>query len=659
MSGTQASKKPLNTGRELLFRSIDELNKFGHGDVGGNVSKYPTVVVFLGSKASEYFEQVKQPLDDNWNNAMHLEYLQVYPSGDGFACKKLVRNEDDPTQADWSEELDDFAGALNDSVVTMLGKDEKVFSDSSAVKFDFILDATEEKGHGYYELYRDLKCIINITKFKTLYLMIDQNPANVKASDHLLQEILNDEKLDSPNVYLISNQQKNKKFLLKDRIWLNYRLIANLIILAANKNFTGTNYALNIGIKTVSYAIVPKPTDQIGEVAMDTLLNEMYNMESRRYVQDGQTWTVARFKERIGMDVDNTIEMANNLLIEVFSTASAFRADAVYYLPYTTDKDLDELQKDKSYNLKMIDARCSGAASAYINCNCKQPILDYFEKEDRPACVRRDIKNFLMSRFNFFELQQLRDLRGEITQCILQPVTRMAAMPADIRAAFEIQAKRESKELFYQMYKNVLAEVINDLLDEVEAYDQNYKQICREMRNERIGNGDEEQSIEEFYQRVVRDYITEKQNFSQGPAFPRVFNMDLDKAGILQEILNQYCEMIKWKTVFSLDFEQEIKERSEHLNAVAQMGFVQSELIKQIEGSMRLNNVIGLQAMKQATYYLINDQAEYAAKLRSASGYATGDYLLFNLNRTDCIEQLEIYLLQDTKLIHLLDDEEM
>ncbi len=659
MSTPQANRKPLNTGRELLFRSIDALNSFGHGDVGGNVSKYPAVVVFLGEKSCEYLEQVKQPLDDNWNNAMHLEYLNIYPKGDSFACKKLVRDEDDPTTADWSEEIDDYEEALNTAVVTMLGKDEKVFSDSSAVKFDFILDATEEKGLAFYTLFRDLKCYINITKFKSLYLMLDQNPSNVKKSDELLQFILHDDQLDSPNIYLISNQQRNKKFLLNDRIWMNYRLIANLIILAGNKNFTGTNFALSIGIKTVSYAIVPKPTDQIGEVSVDTLLNEMYNMERNRFVTTAQPWSVARFRDRIGMDMDNTIEEANNLLINLVSNGMGFNSEAVYYLPYTTDRDLADLQKEKNYSIKAIDGRCYGAATAYVNMYCKQPIINFFEANDRHTQVRQELKAFLLSRFNYFELQQLRELRSEIIQCILLPVTRKAAQPADIRAAFDIQAKRETKELFYNMYKEALAESLNTIFDEIDRFEQDYNQICKEMRNERIANGDEEATIEHYYQAVVRDYINEKQNYARGMAFPAVFNLELNKQGMLEAIFGEYCEMIKREKVFALDFEQEIKERSDKLSATEQQSFVQSELINQIEGSMRLNNVIEFQEMKLATYYLINDKAEYAARLRNDNGYAIGDYLLFNLNRTDCIEQMEIYLIPDTKLIHLLSSEDL
>ena len=657
MSGTTANKKSLNSGRELLYRSIDKLNEFGHGEVGGNVSKYPTVVVFMGSKSSEYFNQVKQPLDDNWNNAMHLEYLNVYLKGDDFVCRKLIRDEDDPSVAEWSEELDSFEEALNEAVVTMLGKGEKVFSDTSSMKFDFILDATEETGFELYNLYRDIKCHINLTKFKSLYLMIDQNPSYVKLSDKLLQYVLHDEKLNSPNVYIISNQQKNKTMLLADRIWKNYRLIANLIILGGNKNFSGTNHALTIGFKTVSYAIVPKPTDEIGEVSIDALLNKMYEMEQKRF-SSVQPWTIQRFKERIGMGVDNSIASANDLLNRLMSNSSNFRAEAVLYLPYSTDRDLDDLQRERSYGLKVIDSRCFGAASAYINCVCKKPVIDYFEKDDRREAIREELRKFILSCFNFFELQQLKDIRGEILDCIIQPTIVKAAMPSDIVSAFDIQAKRETNMLFYTLYKEILAEVMKDIFNKIDAFDEIYSLIRREMKNERIGNGDEDPSIEKYYQTIVGEYITDKENYSSGLAFPKVFNPDLNKQELLDAIYDEYCEMVRDRRVYALDFEKEIKERSERLSDIEQQTFVKSELINQIEGSMRLNNIIEFQEMKLVTYYLINNKADYAARLKGDSGYSNGDYLLFNLNRTDCIEQLEIYSIPNTSLIHLLDNEE-
>ncbi len=57
--------------------------------------------------------------------------------------------------------------------------------------------------------------------------------------------------------------------------------------------------------------------------------------------------------------------------------------------------------------------------------------------------------------------------------------------------------------------------------------------------------------------------------------------------------------------------------------------------------------------MKTSCFYMVNEKAEYAKNLKNAEGNDR-DYLLFNLNRTDCIEQIEIYDILSPEDIHLV-----
>ena len=80
---------------------------------------------------------------------------------------------------------------------------------------------------------------------------------------------------------------------------------------------------------------------------------------------------------------------------------------------------------------------------------------------------------------------------------------------------------------------------------------------------------------------------------------------------------------------------------------------VSRELKKKLDGSIRLKNPVKVSMMKTSCFYMVNEKAEYAKNLKNAEGNDR-DYLLFNLNRTDCIEQIEIYDILSPEDIHLV-----
>ena len=62
--------------------------------------------------------------------------------------------------------------------------------------------------------------------------------------------------------------------------------------------------------------------------------------------------------------------------------------------------------------------------------------------------------------------------------------------------------------------------------------------------------------------------------------------------------------------------------------------------------------------VKVSCYYLISENAKYASNLRQSDSNGR-DYTLFpKLNRTDSIEQMEIYNISNPELIRLTREEE-
>lgn len=684
-------KVSVRNASELLKNAYDTLDALRTGGAGGNAAKYPIVIIFMGKNTVEFLQDVKQPLDDNWLNAPQLEYLHLEKTADGFSCKSLVRNEDDILDVKWSEESISFDKAMSDAVVRMLGSEDRSFSESDGgVKFDFILDATDDDALDLYRLYRDYELSMAITQFKTLYFMIDQTPSEITKSETMLQKVIHDDEVkservgDSRNIYLISNMQKNNDMLLKGKgLWKNYRLIANIIILGGNRGSnTESNIALSAGIKTAAYAIIPKPISDISKVLVDEIIGQTYEMEKKRFAD---IITVEDFAKRIGLADDGTMGMAEALFSDVilgdirqvkplYEYVPYIKLDNVYqsdgvnklnsaarmldYLPYRDVNSLKEIKKNGIQSIALIDRETYGAASAYIQCNFKRQIEEFFAAEGRKEQIVAELMEALLKIFNYFEFKHLEEYRQDIIDRIERNLFIQATGNRDANAAFKNIVKTEAQIFFYEKYKKCLVDAFKRLLDLSDEYTEMYQNIHRDVAN--LRSPDEDSSIREYYGGRVRSYIDIQQtNHREGVAFSKIFDVRNNKQQLLGAFYEMFDEYVSEDKFFRSNFEEEFQKRYSDLSPGEQIKAVSEGLIKQITGSMRLKNIIEINASKLATYYLVNANAEYAKRLREDKGYSEGKYILYNLNRTDCIEQLEIYKIEDVDYIHLVKNSDM
>lgn len=689
----KAKKKEVNVrnANELLKNAYDTLDALRTGGAGGNTAKYPIVIIFMGKSSVEFLKDVKQPLDDNWLNAPQLEYLHLEKTADGFSCKPLLRNEDDVLDVKWSEESISFDKAMSDAVVKMLGSEDRSFSESDGgVKFDFILDATDDDALDLYRLYRDYELSMAITQFKTLYLMIDQTPSEIMKSETMLQKVVHDDEAkservgDNRNIYLISNMQKNNDMLLKGRgLWKNYRLIANIIILGGNRGSnTESNIALSAGIKTAAYAIIPKPITDISRVTMDELIGQAYEMESARF---SGAITVESFARRIGLADDGTMGMAEALFEDVILgdirqvkklydyipyidpgvmrnsdgiNKINYAAGVLDYLPFRDVNTLKDIKKNGIPSLMLIDRETYGAASAFINCNFKKHIDEFFTAEGRREIIVEELMETLLRIFNFFEFRNVIDYRQDIVDRIERNLFLQNSGARDANYAFKNIVRSEAQIFFYEKYKKCLAEAVKRLIDLSEEYVEMYQSIHKDVYN--LRSPEEDSSIREYYKGRVRAYIDSQQSINrESVAFRKVFDVRNDRQTLLNALYEMFDEYVTEDKFFRSNFEEEFQKRYSDLSPTEQIKAVSEGLIKQITGSMRLKNIIEINATKLATYYLVNANAEYAKRLREDKGYSEGKYNLYNLNRTDCIEQLEIYKIEDVDYIHLVKNSDM
>ena len=207
-----------------------------------------------------------------------------------------------------------------------------------------------------------------------------------------------------------------------------------------------------------------------------------------------------------------------------------------------------------------------------------------------------------------------------------------------------------AKKLYYDKIKEIMAEEVEKLVNASLQFEELYRECEEEVQRERVITGDESESVEKTYRNIVKDFIQER--YSKEAGFQEIFSVDVDKNSLLAAIWKAFLDLIQ-KEVYRYDFEKEVDSRIDRMNDEERHIFVSRELKKKLDGSIRLKNPVKVSMMKTSCFYMVNEKAEYAKNLKNAEGNDR-DYLLFNLNRTDCIEQIEIYDILSPEDIHLV-----
>ena len=643
-----ADKKSFQNGNDLLECCVRKLNESQHGKTGGNVALYPTVIIFMGKKSRDYVRHIKNTLDDNWNNARYLQYLSVYKNGNEWKCIPLKETRE-YDKCQWQDESssEDFEDLLNKSIVKLLETDEKIFAKRTRVKIEFVLDATERDNIQYYELYRDINSSLHTNDLKTLYLMIDQKPSENKAlnSDAVLQHIIVDPQRKQLTVYLISNYLESGVMLSEQKIWQNYRLAADIILLGGNRTGVST-HADNLynGLKTVSYALVTKPTDEIAAISLQALLAGVYEAEESASNLDlGEK----EIRQKLEMDDYNGVKLAEEIFRK--EIASSFPdKEAFRYLPFKSERAYKEAMKAEKITVKGLDAVTMNAASCYIEQHYIKKVIRFVEGEEDE--IRRRIRRQLKDIFRYFELRKLDKIRLEIKKIIRSDYYFSGSGKDDFCGLLQKDAVYMAKKLYYDKIKEIMAEEVEKLVNASLQFEELYRECEEEVQRERVITGDESESVEKTYRNIVKDFIQER--YSKEAGFQEIFSVDVDKNSLLAAIWKAFLDLIQ-KEVYRYDFEKEVDSRIDRMNDEERHIFVSRELKKKLDGSIRLKNPVKVSMMKTSCFYMVNEKAEYAKNLKNAEGNDR-DYLLFNLNRTDCIEQIEIYDILSPEDIHLV-----
>ncbi|MDE7432703.1 MAG: hypothetical protein K2N34_12430 [Lachnospiraceae bacterium] len=649
--------RSIRNGRELLERCTHMLGKVQNGDAGGNVAEYPVAVIMMGERCRGYISHIRNTLMDNWNNAQFLRYLSVVKKRDGFHCAVLKETEV-YGEYHWQEMEGDFAENLKREIQEMLQSDSKIFSIRTHVKLEYVLDATEEESEAYYRLFQKMQNGLLVTQLKTLYLMLDQrtDKDQAKSSDNLMRLVAcTPEEKRGGTVYLLSNYMQSGRMLGEYTMWENYRLIADIILLGGNKDESEKTGLYN-GMKTVSYAIVSKPTDEIAFVLLKTLLEELYALKDNKIPKE---FNESKIREQLGFDAGNELNLSKEVfdkeISKEFPALENFR-----FLPFSTPKGYREAERkvkrlEAREVQKTVDEMTCSAASTYIKQYYLRPVERFLANKDRMETCRKKVRSELLERFSFYDFLFLQNTGNweRVKSLLTAEYFFSGTSEKDgLAAKLDAWARYESKKLFCDGIKPIYQEELKILGESAEALTKHYGECRNEIDRAWIASEKVQQSVEQVYPELVKKFVRQKS------AFPEVFSAVNSKEGLLKGLWNIFLELVEMYKEFQYAFEEELAFRMSGISEADRDLIVKRELQNSLDGSIRLKNAVDMNLTTRIkSYYLINESAAYANTLKTADGYGR-NYVLFNLKRTDCIEQIDIYNIDKPELLQLVKEDD-
>ncbi|WP_418962696.1 hypothetical protein [Waltera sp.] len=367
--------------------------------------------------------------------------------------------------------------------------------------------------------------------------------------------------------------------------------------------------------------------------------------------------TEKEIRERIEIDHNNGMEMGEDIFRGELENQFPDR-NSFCYLPFRSEKEGKAALGDAGISERELNAITYGAYGSFVRKYFEEPVEKLFAQKEKLEEYRMRIKAHIGEKFGYFELLDL-DQQRDVLQRILgeEYLTSGVGKYADFQGILFQQAVFESRKTFYGKIKQLYWEELEKQIDAAKRLEEYYQECLKEIQREMIVTGEESESVKKTYADLVKEYVGSHRRVNERKtAFPEIFRAENTKEELLAAFWNVFRDMIRIEA-YSYDFEKEVDLRMGNTNEIGRNQLVTQELKKQLDGSIRLKNIIDLAMVKVSCYYLISENAKYASNLRQSDSNGR-DYTLFGLNRTDSIEQMEIYNISNPELIRLTREEE-
>ncbi len=638
-------------GRELLQRCLEQLQRFQGGKTGDHTALYPTVLIVMGEKCRPHIGTLRDTLEQNWRNARFLQYVNIIKNSAGWECAGLTDGGKNGAYR-WRTIQGSPVEAVSRAVTAMLQLPDGIFANKSYIKMEFIMSATEPDAAAYYDLFLDLGSGLPTVDLKTFYLMIDQtkqedgNKKSEAVWQYIYKKIREDKKKEKcGTLYLLSNFLDFGSILGEDRIWQNYRLIADIVLLGGSVEIN--RQRIYGGIRTAAYALVTKPVEAIAMVSLEALLCEMRAREEERY--EGEL-SVKDIRERLGIQATNGFAFAEEIFREKLEKRFP-PAAALCYLPFGSAEELKKARRAGRIAQEDMSACMTDAWRLLKRRRYTDTVKALIADKDEIDAIRGNVRELLYQTFPYGEARKLAAQADTIKKLLLEELRTDGRLEQNTyENSLYAEAVYAGKRIFYEKIKQIFTEEFTDFLEQAREFGNLYERCENEVKQEGYVTASVDDSIARFYTDEAKRYVERRLSDSRDTMLASVFDVRHREEDLLKAVETVFAELIE-ADIYRYDFEKERGIRMRNMTASQQYAYVGAELQKALNGSMRLRNKFSV-ADRTDCFYMVHNTADYAKHLEQRDGYGQ-QFQLFDLNRTDCIEQIEIYMVTRPESIRL------
>lgn len=630
--------------KELIRKCTHMLNQRQQMENEGNMAKSPVILLFFGEVTYSHMQHVKNTLDTNFQNGAFLQYLYLYLEND-ICCAKNIST---------GEIYESVEMAIEHASLDLLETEPAVFRSKNVIYFECLLSSTEDYAERYYEEYLQLKESHNYNPVKTLYLMLDQRSrACEKQAQCLIDRIRKDEEERGihSNIYLLSNMLGDGSILGAGRIWQNYRIVADLILLGNTFGASGKmeegrvgaySNMVHDGIMTVAYSFVGKPLDDITKVSLYHLMKKMYEREETAVEELGADELTERFKSKLKGDDSDT-----NLLIEIFQKRFQGKLPDIenfQWLPWKEKKGYTRFVRKDISDWEQINNMTCGVLELYYQTQYENVLLDEVSTSVFTEVCRKQIHDFLGEKFSFFELA--RNLENDYWRTALRDalVLKITAEQGKWLEVIGKQAENRLKKKFYQWAAQILEDELERIYEQISRTKKSYLDVLEEVRKARFNFENENNHMDHFYENEVAQFLL-------SDSVPELFRTESTLDGILQQVCQIFEQLIEQRSIYGEPFEKEEVQRLKNVSELERSKIMKKRLSEDVSNQKRLYLDYIDKEECVGTFCMVSARSVYMEELKVDE--KCGRFALFDLNRRDCLEMLELYKLEDLRQIIL------
>lgn len=611
-------------------RSLQKLQRTGLGD---NEPLYPTMVIFLGEKASESYEIMRGYMERNWGDyCEYVPYLSFVSMGGKIQLENLVTQE----TGILGEEND----LVDQSFQAILGVGDTIFPNRTRVKIEYVMSSDEETWEDLYEKAIEVGKHYPFTMLRTLYLMLSQTTKKRKENARTVIKGLEEKRTQGKkmnSVFLFSDFLQ-AGILTGEKRNENFCLTSELILLGGNRRRNGNidtqlDWLYGSGeFKTASFSRVEKPEKEIVVATLYHVVDSLKNKLENNY----SCPEIGQIKNKLGLEQGiSEMSTAFQQIQKGFPPEEALR-----YMPG---------QISRTGSLQDYARQTKGCSELFYKKYFEKPVKNWGREKGEKAS--RSLASAWSSKLTYRDILKYFPREGETQESELFRALKNISLTGRGSALYGAMVQA-SADVFCKEFLENLKRELGKQHEKAAVFEQMIEDVCRglERENNMHAGTALKDNIDNYYKAKISqqiEFVISQEEISD------LFCVENDRNRFLEKLLDIFKKVIKSNLLgaeFRASFEEELANRLSNVSEGKRYEYITQEL----EGA-NLSSYMRLQMTGATqipwTVYVMNADAGYARAMNIDQTVQRIDL------RTDVFEKLMVQNVEERTINYMLEGE--